>query len=132
MAPRRPRSARPVEQVRYLGCICVSVVLRRRVTGAYLTYVTDDTPYTAVVEMTNLVDPTTWPGRRPPGLPAALLRTRRPGLRRRPRRHRRTTSRICSPLPATCRDDVLATGVARARHVMPVPVPGRGDQAPRR
>ena len=43
--------------MRYLGCVCVSVVLRSRVTGGYLTYVTDETPYTAVVEMTNLVDP---------------------------------------------------------------------------
>jgi len=45
-----------LDQVPYLGCVCVSVVLRRPVTGGYLTYVTDDTPYTAVVEMTNLVD----------------------------------------------------------------------------
>jgi protoporphyrinogen oxidase/peptidoglycan/xylan/chitin deacetylase (PgdA/CDA1 family) len=122
-----------LDQVPYLGCVCVSVVLRRQVTGGYLTYVTDDTPYTAVVEMTNLVDGPT------PGIPAGA--------------HLVYLPRYCAPddaafdalpqeiidryvddlisrYPAISRDDVLATALARARHVMPVPVPGRGELAP--
>ncbi len=37
--------------------ICPSVLLRRPVTGAYITYITDPRPFTAVIEMTALVDP---------------------------------------------------------------------------
>ena len=119
-----------LDRVPYLGCICVSVVLRRAVTGGYLTYVTDDTPYTAVVEMTNLVDVA-----RTGGLHLVYL------------------PRYCAPddpafdqdeqalagayvadllrrYPHLTPDDVLASRVARARHVMPVPVPGRGADRP--
>ena len=122
-----------LDQVPYLGCVCVSVVLRRRVTGGYLTYVTDDTPYTAVVEMTNLVDGPT------PGIPAGahLVYLPRycapddPAFDAQPDEViEHCVEDLISRYPAICRDDVLATALARARHVMPVPVPGRGDLAP--
>ena len=42
----------------YQGIICASVLLRRRLAGHYLTYITDDAaPFTAVIEMSALVDP---------------------------------------------------------------------------
>jgi protoporphyrinogen oxidase len=122
-----------LDQVPYLGCICVTLVTRRPVTGGYLTYVTDETPYTAVVEMTNLIDAPTsavpagahlvylprYCGPEDPGFdadPAEVIETCVADLLRR--------------YPALSRDDVLATSLARARHVMPVPVPGRGDAVP--
>src|SRR6185312_16923229 len=46
-----------LDGVEYLGVICPSVLLRRPVTGAYITYITDPAPFTAVIEMTALVDP---------------------------------------------------------------------------
>ncbi len=119
-----------LDRVPYLGCVCVSVVLRRPVTGSYLTYVTDDTPYTAVVEMTNLVDVARTGGLHlvylprycPPDDPAfdqdeqVLAESYLSDLLRR--------------YPRLTRDDVLGTRVAKARHVMPVPVPGRGADRP--
>jgi protoporphyrinogen oxidase len=42
----------------YQGIICASVLLRRRLAGHYVTYITDDgAPFTAVIEMSALVDP---------------------------------------------------------------------------
>lgn len=49
---------RRLKGVVYNGVICASVLLRRPLGGYYLTYITDPTiPFTAVIEMTSLVDP---------------------------------------------------------------------------
>lgn len=48
---------RRLEAVVYNGVICASALLRRPLRGYYLTYITDPTiPFTAVVEMSSLVD----------------------------------------------------------------------------
>lgn len=42
----------------YQGVICASMLLKRPLTGQYLTYITDENiPFTAVVQMSALVDP---------------------------------------------------------------------------
>jgi protoporphyrinogen oxidase len=52
------QEASRLRSVRYMGIVCASLVLRRRLAPYYLTYITDpDTPFTAVVEMTSFVDP---------------------------------------------------------------------------
>lgn len=49
---------RRLEGVVYNGVICASLLLRRPLGGFYLTYVTDRSiPFTAVIEMSSLVDP---------------------------------------------------------------------------
>ncbi len=116
--------------VSYLGCVCVSVVLRRQLTGGYLTYVTDDTPYTAVVEMTNLIDPEQLGGRHLVYLP----RYTGPDDELFSADENQIAERFVDDLirryPQLTREDVLAAKVARARHVMPVPVPGSALKAP--
>ena len=103
---------------------------RRPVTGGYLTYVTDDTPYTAGVEMTNLVDPAQVGGRHLVYLPRycapddAAFDTADDVIAD------RCVEDLLRRYPHLTTDDVIATRVAKARHVMPVPVPGRGADAP--
>ena len=41
---------------KYLGIVCVALVLRRSLSPYYLTNVTDDVPFTGIVEMTNLIE----------------------------------------------------------------------------
>ncbi len=45
-----------LERVRYQGIVCASLLLRRSLADYYLTYITDETPFTAVVEMSAFVD----------------------------------------------------------------------------
>jgi protoporphyrinogen oxidase len=45
-----------LDRIRYQGIVCVSVLLRRPLSPFYLTYITDDVPFTAVVEMSAFVD----------------------------------------------------------------------------
>jgi protoporphyrinogen oxidase len=52
------RERATLEAVRYQGIVCVSLLLRKPLAPFYLTYITDPTsPFTAVVEMSTLVDP---------------------------------------------------------------------------
>lgn len=45
------------EAIRYQGVVCPSVLLKRPLGNAYLTYITDDSiPFTTVIEMSSLVD----------------------------------------------------------------------------
>jgi len=49
---------RLLDGVTYQGIVCASLVLRRSLGDEYLTYITDPaSPFTAVVEMTALIDP---------------------------------------------------------------------------
>lgn len=55
---------RRLERVEYVGIVCVSLLLERPLAEYYLTYITDpSTPFTAVVEMTALIDPAEVGGR---------------------------------------------------------------------
>jgi protoporphyrinogen oxidase len=47
---------RRLDAIRYQGIVCASLLLRRSLADYYLTYITDDTPFTAVVEMSAFVD----------------------------------------------------------------------------
>lgn len=118
-----------LDGVEYLGVICPSVLLRRPVTGAYITYITDPLPFTAVIEMTALVDPTELGGHTLVYLP----------------RYTEPTDPVFDATDADLeaeflgpfldmygldRADVLSFLVARARYVMPVPTPGYPDRVP--
>jgi len=47
----------------YQGIVCASLLIRRPLAGYYITNITDDrAPFTAVIEMTALVDPATFGG----------------------------------------------------------------------
>lgn len=43
--------------IEYQGIVCASVVVRKPLAGFYVTNITDPAPFTAVIEMTALVDP---------------------------------------------------------------------------
>ena len=45
-----------LEAIQYQGIVCASLLLKRPLSAYYLTYITDEAPFTAVVEMSALVD----------------------------------------------------------------------------
>jgi protoporphyrinogen oxidase len=52
-----------LQAIRYQGIVCASLLLERPLSPYYLTYITDDAPFTAVVEMSSLVDRRHFQGR---------------------------------------------------------------------
>ena len=43
-------------RVQYLGLVCVVLVLRRQLSPYYVTNITEHSPFTGIIEMTNLID----------------------------------------------------------------------------
>ncbi len=115
--------------VDYLGVICPSVLLRRGVTGAYITYITDPKPFTAVIEMTALVDSAELSGHTLVYLPRytspddAAFDAPDEVLRD-------EFLDAFLPMYGLSEADVLSFSVARARMVVPVPTPGYLHRVP--
>jgi protoporphyrinogen oxidase len=115
--------------VDYLGVLCPSVLLRRPVTGSYITYITDPQPFTAVIEMTALVDPEELGGHSLIYLPR-YTEPDDPAFDRSEEDLRAEFLGAFLAMYGLDEDDVLAFSVARARYVMPVPTPGYPERVP--
>lgn len=123
LAPVPAAVAAQLAAIPYLGCVCVSVLLRRRLTGGYLTYVTDETPYTAVVEMTNLVGAAETGGLHLVYLPRYVAPDD-PLFDEAPEAvAERFVADLVDRYPDLDRADVVTARTAAARYVMPVPTP---------
>jgi protoporphyrinogen oxidase len=120
-----------LEAVEYLGVRCASLLLKRALAGFYVTNITDSwVPFTAVIEMTALVDPAQFGGRSLVYLPK-YLPAGDPGFDLPGREIEETSVAALERMyPAFRRDDVLAFRVSRARHVMALPTLGHCRNAP--
>jgi protoporphyrinogen oxidase len=110
-----------LEGVRYQGIVCASLLLRRPLQPYYLTYLTDpDAPFTAVVEMTALVDPAELGGHGLVYLPKYV--TPSDPLFEVPDEDLREAwlPYLRAMHPSLAEEDVLAFQVSRVRHVMAV------------
>lgn len=50
-----PEYRNKLETVQYMGMVCVALVLKRKLTPYYCTNITEDLPFTGIIEMTNLI-----------------------------------------------------------------------------
>lgn len=108
--------------VRYQGIICASLLLKEPLANFYVTNITDESvPFTAVIEMTTLVDPQEFGGRTLVYLPkyvdsgdAAFNRTDE-DLRE------EFVSALERMYPNFKREHVETFQVSRVRHVFPIP-----------
>jgi protoporphyrinogen oxidase len=115
---------------RYEGIVCVSLLLRQPLSGYYLTYLSEQFPFTAVVEMTAFVDPAELHGWSLVYLPKYLPPDD-------PLLDRSDEEVLGEFLPALSRvyprvtaDDVVSARVSRVRHVFAVPTVGFTDRLP--
>ena len=119
-----------LERVRYQGIVCASVLLRRPLSPYYLTYITDDAPFTAVVEMTAFVDPAELGGHTLVYLPKYVA----PDDPLFAADDTEVADRFLPALrqmhPDLDADDVLAFRVSRVREVFPVPTLGYSEHVP--
>jgi protoporphyrinogen oxidase len=118
-------------RVRYLGIVCASVLLRRPLSGFYITNLLDPgLPFTGVIEMSALVRPEHFAGRGLVYLPRYLA----PEDPFFDASDDAVESLFLSGLarvhPGLRREDVLAFRVSRVRHVMPLPTLGYSTRVP--
>jgi protoporphyrinogen oxidase len=109
------------EGVEYQGIVCASVLLRRPVAGYYVTNITDGwVPFTAVIEMTALVDPAEFGGRHLVYLPW-YVPSGDPALRWTDDEVRdRFLPALFRMHPHVGPEDVLAFQVSRVPYVLPI------------
>jgi protoporphyrinogen oxidase len=117
--------------VKYQGIVCASVLLKKPLSKFYVTNITSDwVPFTAVIEMTALVDPLQFNGLSlvylPKYLPADAPEF---GLS-----DEEIKAKFLGALtrmhPHVAREDVAAFQVSRVRHVFPLPTLGYSRRVP--
>jgi protoporphyrinogen oxidase len=107
-----------LERVIYQGVVCASVLLRRPLARYYVTNITDDwVPFTAVIEMTALVDPVHFDGNTLVYLPRYATRDDAIWQRSDESLREEFVAALERMYAGFTHDDVLAFRVARAREV---------------
>lgn len=124
-----PAERQALESIRYQGIVCPSVVLRRPLRGAYITYIADrNVPFTAVIEMSALIDRAEIAGRSlvylPCYVPSDDPRLQMPDAEI----EQRFLGALKAMYPDLADDDILAFRVSKARHVLAVPTLGYSDR----
>lgn len=124
-----PELAR-LREVEYQGIVCASLLLSRRLSPYYVTNICDPVPFSAVIEMTALVDPATFGGRHVVYLPRycppddPLQRLDDEAIRV------RFIEGLRTMYPDLRDDEILAFGVSRVPYVFPLPTLGYVDRVP--
>jgi protoporphyrinogen oxidase len=116
--------------IRYQGIICASLLLRRPLAGYYVTNITDPAPFTAIIEMTALVDPDEFGGRYLVYLPKYVA----PDDPLFDQPDQRIRDEFLAGLakihPDVTPDDVLAFRVSRVRQVLAITTLNYSDHLP--
>lgn len=114
-----------LNRVVYQGIICPSILLERPLAPYYVTNITDDwVPFTAVIEMTALVDPATFGGKHLVYLPRYLTQNAKDWGKSDAEILEESISALERMYPNFHRGHVLATQVARVRNVLAVTTRG--------
>ncbi|MGI9429524.1 MAG: NAD(P)/FAD-dependent oxidoreductase, partial [Bythopirellula sp.] len=110
------------QQIEYLGILCASVVLKRPLANYYVTNITDSwVPFTAVIEMTTLVDPSELGGQYLAYLPRYVDADDPAWQWSDAELEEKFISALERMYPDFSRDEVLAFRVSRVKRVMALP-----------
>lgn len=116
--------------VEYQGIVCASLLLSRPLSPYYVTNICDPVPFSAVIEMTALVDPAQFGGRHVVYLPRycppddPLQRLDDDAIRA------RFVDGLRILHPDLRDEEILAFGVSRVPYVFPLPTLGYADRIP--
>lgn len=117
--------------IEYLGIICASIVLTKPISPYYVTNIIDDgIPFTAVIEMTALVDPAEFGGRHLVYLPR-YANTDDPTWQQSDEQLRdQFLKSLCDIYPHLSTDDVVAFRISRVQQVMALPTLNYSEKIP--
>ena len=117
--------------IRYHGIICASVVLKNAISSYYVTNITDSgVPFTAVIEMTALVDPEQLGGNHLIYLPKYVTPDDEAFNKSDAEIEDEFVTALDRMYPHFSKDDVLAFRVSRVRHVFALPTLGYSERVP--
>ncbi len=120
-----------LENIKYQGIVCASLLTKKSLSPYYVTNITDETPFTGIIEMSALVDKKEFGGNALIYLPKYVapddgLFTISDG-----RIEEEFLSGLEEMYPNFSREDVLEFKITRVRQVFPIPTIGYSDNAPK-
>ena len=130
LADGDPNEREALRGIRYQGIVCASVLMRCPLSKYYVTNITDDAPFTGVIEMTALVDKREFDGRTLVYLPRyaapndEIFETADEEI------ERTFLNGLEKMYPNFRRQDVIAFKLSRVKNVFPLPVVNYSGQLP--
>lgn len=120
-----------LQGIQYQGIICASVLLKKPLAGFYVTNITADwVPFTAVIEMSALVDPAEFGGHSLIYLPKYVTADD-PLINASDKEiEEKFIAALERMYPHLTREDVMAFKVSRVRNVFPLPILNYSDKVP--
>lgn len=133
ICPQLPQAEQDLHSnIQYQGIVCASLLLSRRLSDYYVTNITDEVPFTGVIEMTAMVPPKALDGHHLIYLPK-YVPADSPELQKSDEEIRETFLHgLRQMYPDLLYDEVKAFRVSRAKYVMPIPTLGYSTKLPPR
>lgn len=126
-----PDQSSKLSEIRYLGIVCASLLLKKPISPYYVTNITDDwVPLTAVIEMTTIVNPDELGGKSLVYLPKYVPSDDPLFEESDEMLEERWLTTLEKMYPEFSRDDVQAFKVSRARQVMALPTLNYSQKLP--
>jgi protoporphyrinogen oxidase len=119
-----------LQGVEYLGIVCASVLLAKPLAGYYVTNITDESPFTGIIEMSALVDPSQFGGRHLVYLPKYVAAGDPLCQKSDAEVETAFTAELLRMYPHLAAEDVLAFRVSRVKHVFALPTLGYSSRVP--
>jgi protoporphyrinogen oxidase len=119
-----------LQGVEYQGIICASVLMQQPLAKYYVTNITDEVPFTAVIEMTTLVDREEVGGHCLTYLPKYISQDSPLWNESDAELEARFIAALEQIYPHFRREQVLAFRVSRVKHVMPIPTLNYSSRLP--
>jgi protoporphyrinogen oxidase len=125
-----PVEKEKLSNIRYQGIVCASVMMRCSLSKYYVTNITDDTPFTGIIEMTAIVDKKEFGGNALVYLPRYVAPDDELFDKTDEQIERTFLTGLETMYPSFRRKDVLAFKISRVRQVFPVPVVNYSEGLP--
>ncbi len=116
--------------VRYQGIICASMLLKQPISDYYVTNITDETPFTGIIEMSALVDKSEFGGLSLVYLPKYIAPDDPMFEQSDEQIQEHFISGVESMYPFFDRQDVVEFKISRVREVFPIPVLNYSQKVP--
>jgi protoporphyrinogen oxidase len=119
-----------LENVKYQGIVCASVLMKKSLSSFYVTNITDETPFTGIIEMSALVDKKEFGGNALVYLPKYVAPDDELFEKTDAEIEEMFVSALEKMYPHFKREDVIEFKVSRVRQVFPLPTLNYSENVP--
>jgi len=119
-----------LENVKYQGIVCASVLMKNSLSNFYVTNITDETPFTGIIEMSALVDKTEFGGNALVYLPKYVAPDDELFEKTDAEIEENFVSALEKMYPHFKREDVVNFKISRVRQVFPLPTLNYSENVP--